>query len=305
MKFAIFGTGGMGAYFGGRLARAGHDVTFIARGNTLAALRAHGLRLESPTGNFTLNPVNATDDTAQIGPVNCVLYCVKLYDVNGAAHQLLPLLRADTAVLALQNGVDVADMLAPVIGRNHILPGASYVNAHITEPGFIQHRGGAGHIDFGELDGQLSPRAQIIIDAFASAGMEARFKPDIIESLWSKFVMVCGFAGIMALTRSPIGKLRDVPVTFALMGDALREALAIARASGINLPTDYDQTLLKMAQGLEPNVKASLLEDIEHGRRLEIDWFSGTIVRLGEKLGIPTPVHRVIHAALKPHVNGA
>lgn len=305
MKFAIFGTGGMGAYFGGRLARAGHDVSFIARGRNLAAMREGGLRVESPTGNFTLNPINATDDPAKIGPVDCVLYCVKLYDVHETAKKLAPLLRPDTMIVTLQNGIDVVEMLEPEVGRSHTLPGASYVNAHIVEPGLIRHAGGAGHVDFGELDGKLSPRAQSLIDAFASAGMEARFKPDIIDSLWTKFVMVCSFSSVMGLTRAPIGVVCADPTGLQLLGDALSEAVAVARASKINLPADARQSMLKMAQALPPKLKSSLLEDIEHGRRIEIEWFSGTIARLGEKLGVPTPVHRVIYAALKPHANGA
>lgn len=305
MRFAVFGTGGMGAYFGGRLALAGHDVSFIARGRNLAAMREGGLRVESPTGNFTLNPVNATDDPAAIGPVDAVLFGVKLYDVIDAGKKLGPLLGADTMVLTLQNGIDVIEMLTPLIGRQPILPGSSYVSSNIVEPGFIRHIGAAGHVDFGELDGKLSPRAQRLIDAFASAGMEARFRSDIIESLWTKFVLVCGYSGVMTLARAPMGVVRSVPETFQLLSDALHEAAAIAKASGINLPADYTQALLARAQGMAAQLKPSLLEDLEHGRRLEIDWFSGTIVRLGERLDIATPVHRVIHAALKPYANGA
>lgn len=305
MKFAIFGTGGMGAYFGGLLARAGHDVWFIARGKHLAAMRETGLRIESPTGNFTVHPVNATGDPAEIGPVDYVLYCVKLYDVDSTKAALKPLLGPKTSILTLQNGIDVIDMLAPVVGRKRLLPGASYVSSNIFEPGLIRHVGAAGYIDFGELDGKISERATGLIAAFGEAGFEMRFREDIIGSLWQKFVLVCAFSGVMTLTRAPIGVVRAAALTFSLLEDALNEAAAIGRASGINLPTDYSAGLMKMAQGMAPELKPSLLEDLEHGRRLEIDWFSGTIVRLGEKLGIPTPVHRVIHAALKPYANGA
>ena len=305
MKFAVFGTGGMGAYFGGRLARAGHDVWFIARGRNLAAMRDGGLRIESPTGNFTVNPVQATDDPAKIGPVDYVLYCVKLYDVDSTKHALKPLLGPQTSILTLQNGIDVVDMLAPVVGRERLMPGASYVSSNIFEPGLIRHVGAAGHIDFGEPDGKISARAKALIAAFDKAGFEVRFREDIIDSLWQKFVLVCTFSGVMTLTRAPIGVVRATPETLRLLADAGREAVAVARASGINLPADFAESMSTRAQGMAPELKPSLLEDLEHGRRMEVDWFSGTIVRLGEKLGIPTPVHRVIHAALKPHANGA
>lgn len=305
MKFAIFGTGGMGAYFGGRLARAGHDVWFIARGKHLAAMRETGLRIESPTGNIVINPVKATENPAEIGPVDYVLYCVKLYDVDSTKAALKTMLGSQTSILTLQNGIDVIDMLSPVVGRERLMPGASYVSSNIFEPGLIRHVGAAGHIDFGELDGKLSERAKGLIAAFDKAGFEVRFREDIIDSLWQKFVLVCAFSGVMTLTRAPIGVVRAGALTFKLLEDALNEAVAIGRASGINLPTDYSSALMNMAQGMAPQLKPSLLEDLEHGRRLEVDWFSGTIVRLGEKLGIPTPVHRVIHAALKPYANGA
>ncbi len=305
MRFAIFGAGGMGAYFGGKLALAGHDVAFVARGRTLAALKAGGLRVESPDGDFAVQQVTASGDPVAIGPVDVVLFCVKLYDVAGAKPLLAPLLGPQTIVLTLQNGVEVVDMLAPEIDRARILPGASYVSANIVEPGLIRHVGTPGHIDFGELDGQLSPRAQALIGAFASAGVEARFKPDITASLWAKFVLVAAFSGVMGLTRAPIGIVRAEPACFRLLGDALQEAEAVARAMGINIPGGHSDSLVRMAQGMPPHLKPSLLEDLEHGRRLEVDWLSGGVVRLGEKAGVPTPVHRVIHAALKPHANGA
>lgn len=305
MKFAIFGTGGMGAYFGGKLALAGEEVAFIARGKNLTAMREHGLRVESPNGDFAVNPVTASDDPARIGAVDCVLYCVKLYDVETTAKMLAPLLGPDTFIVTLQNGVEVTDMLAPEIGRARILPGASYVSANIVEPGLIRHLGALGHIDFGELDGRLSARAQSLIGAFAKTGVEARFKPDITGSLWAKFVLVAAFSGVMGLARAPIGVVCAEPECLRLLGDALRETEAVARAMGITLPKEHSGSILRMAQGMPHNLKPSLLEDLEHGRRLEVDWLSGGVVRLGEKAGVPTPVHRVIHAILKLYANGA
>lgn len=305
MRFAIFGAGGMGAYFGAKLALAGHDVAFVARGQTLAALQSGGLRVESPDGDFALTQVRAGNDAPAIGPVDAVLFCVKLYDVAGAKPLLASLLGPQTFVLTLQNGVEVVDMLAPEIGRSRILPGASYVSANIVEPGLIRHVGATGHIDFGELDGKLSPRAQALIDAFGDTNVEARFNADITASLWTKFVLVAGYSGVMALTRAPMGVVRAEPATLRLLEEALREAEAVAHAMGINIPEGHSDALVRRTQGMAPQLKPSLLEDLEHGRRLEVDWLSGGVVRLGEKAGVPTPVHRVIHAALKPYANGA
>ncbi|MDO9459817.1 MAG: 2-dehydropantoate 2-reductase [Alphaproteobacteria bacterium] len=305
MRFAIFGAGGMGAYFGGKLALAGHEVAFIARGRTLDALRAGGLRVDSPDGDFAVNPVTASDDPTAIGQVDAVLFCVKLYDVVAAKPLLASLLGPQSIVLTLQNGVEVVDMLAPEIARDCILPGASYVSANIVEPGLIRHVGTPGHIDFGELSGTLTPRAQALIDAFAGGGIEARFKPDITASLWAKFVLVAAFSGVMGLVRAPIGVVRAEPACLDLLRDALQEAEAVGRAMGINIPQGHGDSIMRMAHGMPPHLKPSLLEDLEHGRRLEVDWLSGGVVRLGEKAGVSTPVHRVIHAALKPHANGA
>ena len=305
MRFAILGTGGMGAYFGGKLALAGHDVAFVARGQTLAALQSKGLKVESPDGDFELKTVRAGSDAAAIGPVDAVLYCVKLYDVAGSKALLASLLGPETFVLTLQNGVEVVDMLAPEIDRSRILPGSSYVSSNIVTPGLIRHVGAAGHIDFGELDGKLSPRAQSLIDAFAGTNVEARFKTDINGSLWTKFVLVAGYSGTMALTRGSIGVVRSCPETLQLLGEALREAEAVAHAMGMNIPKDFSHSQVERAKELPYQLKPSLLEDLEHGRRMEVDWLAGGVVRLGARVGVPTPVNRVIHAALKPYANGA
>lgn len=304
MRIAIFGAGGMGAYFGGKLALAGHDVAFVARGQTLAALRTAGLRVESPDGDFALTHVRAGDNADAIGPVDAVLFCVKLYDVEGAKPLLASLLGPETFVVTLQNGVEVVDMLTPEIPRKRILPGSSYVSANIVVPGVIRHVGATGHIDFGELDGNLSARAQALINAFGDTNVEARFNADITASLWAKFVLVAGYSGVMALTRAPIGVVRSESATLRLLADALHEAEAVAHAMGINIPAGHSDALLSRTLAMAPELKPSLLEDLEHGRRLEVDWLSGGVVRLGEKFGVPTPVHRVIHAALKPYANG-
>lgn len=305
MKIAVFGTGGMGAFFGGKLAQSGADVHFIARGAHLAALRERGLTVISPDGDFSISPVQATDKPAQIGAVDIVLFCVKLYDVESAGAALAPLLADDTShVVTFQNGVEVADMLAPLIGKDRILPGAAYVSANIEQPGIIRHVGSPGYMDFGELDGRLSQRAQQFIDCCANAGFEARFKPDIMASLWSKFVLVAAFSGVMGLARAPLGVVREDPDARALLDTALHEAEQVGRALGVALPAHTAQSIFQMANALPHELKPSLLEDLEHGRRLEIEWLSGGVRRLGRQAGVPTPVHDVIYSTLKLHAAG-
>ncbi|HAD25759.1 MAG TPA: 2-dehydropantoate 2-reductase [Alphaproteobacteria bacterium] len=305
MKIAVFGTGGMGAFFGGKLALAGNDVHFIARGAHLAAMRERGLTVTSPNGDFTVTPVQATDKPDQIGAVDIVLFCVKLYDVESAGAALGTLLSRDTSyVVTFQNGVEVADMLAPLIGKERILPGAAYVSANIVQPGVIGHVGSPGYMDFGELDGKLSDRAQQFIDCCAGAGFEARFQPDIMASLWSKFVLVAAFSGVMGLARAPLGIVRADTDARGLLEAALNEAEQVGRALGVTLPEHTAQSIFQMANALPHELKPSLLEDLEHGRRLEVEWLSGGVRRLGRQVGVATPVHDVIYSVLKLHADG-
>ena len=303
MRIAIVGAGGVGGYFGGRLAAAGSDVTFLARGAHLDAMRARGLRLESPKGNLHIHRVNATADPAAIGPVDAVLFAVKLYDVESAAALLPPLVGPETLVVPFQNGVDAVAMLANAVGRAHVGGGVAYVAAVVAEPGVIRHTA-MDHLIFGELDGAQSARCRRLLDACEAAGFQATLSERIEVDIWSKFVGLSVFSGMTAVTRSSIGPLRDDPDLWAMFQAAMLEGMAVARAKGIVLPARVLDELRSMAQSLPPLAKSSMLEDLERGRPLELPWLSGAVVRIGREVDVETPIHRFIATVLKPYVNG-
>ena len=304
MRIAIVGAGAVGGYFGGRLAAAGSDVTFIARGPHLDAMRARGLRLESPKGDLHVHRVKATDDPATVGPVDTVLFAVKLYDVESALALLPPLVGADTIVVPIQNGVDAAAMVTPAVGRPHVGGGVAYVAAVVSEPGVVRHTA-MDQLIFGELDGVRSPRLERLLSACEAAGFQATLSDHIEVDLWSKFVRLAVFSGMTAVTRLPIGPLRDDPDLWAMFRAAILEGMAVARAKGIALPASVFEETGAMAQSLPGPAKSSMLEDLERGRRLELPWLSGALVRIGREVDVDTPIHRFITTVLKPYVNGS
>ena len=303
MRIAIVGSGGVGGYFGGRLAAAGADVAFLARGQHLQALRASGLRLESPKGNLHLPRINATDDPAAIGHADVVFFTVKLYDNESATRLLPPLLGSATVVIPFQNGVDSVDLLTHAIGRPHVAGGTAYLAAVIAEPGVIRHTA-MDHLVFGELDGTRTPRLERLLEACRRAGFQATLSDHIEIDIWSKFVRLSTFSGVTAVTRSPVGPLRDDPDLFAMCQAAGMETMAVAHAKGIPLTRQVFDQMITMVQELPPNAKSSMLEDLERGRPLELPWLSGAVVRIGAEVGVETPIHRFIATVLKPHVNG-
>lgn len=303
MKVAIFGAGGVGGYFGGRLAAAGEDVTFLARGAHLNALQHDGLHIDSPLGSLHLPKVQATDRPQAIGPVDVVLFTVKLYDVDASAATLAPLIGPDTVVITLQNGVNAIDMVAKHVGATHVAGGAAYIVAVVDKPGHIRHTT-AQQLVFGERDGRRSDRLVAFEEAGIRAGFEARTSEDIEADLWTKFVRLATWSGMTTVTRSPMGVVRETPATFALMVAAIEEVIAVARARGVNLPADLMDTTLTMIKTFPAGAKSSMLEDIERGRRLELPWLSGAVVRLGTEAGVPTPIHQFIATILTPFVNG-
>lgn len=302
MRIAIFGTGAVGGYFGGRLSAAGEDVSFIARGKHLEVLRHDGLHIVSPKGDAHVR-VPATSDPAAIGPVDVVLFTVKMYDVDEAAARMAPLMGPDTVVITLQNGVEAPDMVARHVGARHVAGGVAYVVASVDAPGHIHHTV-ADRLVFGELDGRTSAR----LEAFKAAGERAGFVADLsthIETdLWVKFVRLGTWSGMTAVTRSPMGVLRADPDLMAMMDAALDEAIAVGRARGITFPDDLVSGTQHLVQTFPPESKSSLLVDLEHGRRLELPWLSGAISRMGQELGVPTPNHTFIAKVLKPHQQG-
>lgn len=304
LKIAVMGAGAVGGYYGARLAAGGADVTFIARGIHLDAIRLKGLRVLSPLGDVTISPAQATDDPGEVGPVDIVLLMVKLYDVAAAAAQITPMIKDGTAVVALQNGVEAPDILADIIGREHVMGGSIYIPAKIGEPGVIIHGGSFAKVVFGELDGSTSGRATALLAAFQDAGVEAEVTSDVEAALWTKFVMLSAVSATTAITRGPLGPVMQDPDMRAMFIAAMRETETVARAKGVNLDAGVFDTLLAQADGFPPDAKSSLLQDLDAGKRLEVEYLSGTVSRLGANLGVPTPVHSTIYAALKPFANG-
>jgi 2-dehydropantoate 2-reductase len=304
MRIAIVGSGGVGGYFGGRLAATGADVAFLARGAHLEALRTHGLRIESPKGHVHLPRVNASDDPAAIGPADIVLFAVKLYDTGSALALLPPLVGPDTAVIPLQNGVDSIATLTRAVGAAHTAGGTCYVSAVIAEPGVIRHTA-MDHLIFGELDGTRSPRLEWLLEACRPAGFQATLSTDINVAIWTKFIRLSCFSGMTAVTRSPLGVIRDDPELFAMLKAAAKETMTVAQAKGVAVPASSVTDVAAAYRVLPAEARSSMLEDLERGRRLELPWLSGAVVRIGREVGVETPTHQFINTVLKPHVNGS
>jgi 2-dehydropantoate 2-reductase len=303
MRIAILGSGGVGGYYGGRLAATGTDISFIARGAHLAAMRATGLRILSPAGDVTVPRVNATDDPAAIGPVDVVFFTVKLYDTDSAIKMLPPLMGPHTLVVPFQNGVDSVDMLTGAVGRDRVAGGTAYVSAVIAEPGVIRHTA-MGRLIFGMLDGSRPAVLEELLLACTRAGFEATLSDHILADIWAKFARLTVFSGMTSVTRSPIGVVFGDPELFAMMEAALRESIAVARAKKIPLSSGLYDDVIGSLRSLPPHAKASMLEDLERGRPIELPWLSGAMVRIGKEVGVDTPTHRLIETLLRPHIDG-
>ena len=299
------GAGGVGGYFGGRLAAAGTDVAFIARGEHLAALRRDGLRIASALGDAVIEPVKATADPAAIGPVDVVWIAVKLWGTEEAARAVAPLIGPQTAVISFQNGVEAEDLLIRHYGKEHVGGGVAHISAVIERPGVIRHNGTLQKLAFGELDGDRSRRAVALLDACRNAGIDAAIPEDIHRAIWEKFVFLVGLSGMTTLTRLPVGPVREDEDTRAMLRGAMREAAAVARARGVDLPADAAERQLAFMDGLPHEMISSMLGDLRRGSRLELPWLAGAVVRLGRELGVATPVNNFIHGALKLHAGGA
>jgi len=304
MKIAVMGAGAIGGYFGGRLAKAGFDVSFIARGAHLDVIRKNGLKVLSPLGDFTIHPATVTDDPAEVGPVDVILFMVKNYDTLRAAEQIRPLVGPDTAIIPFQNGVEARAMLSNVLGARHVLGGVAFIPASIQEPGVIKHNAELAKLVFGEFDKQITPRAVAFLDALEKAGVTGEIPADISMVLWSKLMFLTSISAINCITRQPIGLVQSDEETIALYMDALREVAAVAAAHGVSLGEEAIANNMALAQSFPPNNKTSMFQDLEAGRRLEIDYLSGAVVRLGREKGIETPIHRTAWVAIKPWING-
>lgn len=301
MRFAIYGSGGVGGYFGGRLAQAGQDVTFVARGAHLTALQANGLRVESILGDFVIQHVQASDDPAKAGVVDVVLVATKAWQVSDVAQRMQPLIGPQTVVIPLGNGVTAPDELSAVLGAEHVLGGLCRISSFLAEPGHIRHVGVQPFIAFGERNGEKSARVEQVRAAFgACAGLTVDVPADIEAAMWDKFIFIAAISGMGAVTRQPLGGFRDVPESRALLIAALEETAAVARAHGIHLPADQVEKTLAFIDNAAPGLVASMQKDIMEGRPSELEAQNGTVLRMGRAQGVPTPTHEFIYACLLP-----
>ncbi len=306
VRIAVVGAGGIGAPLGAALARAGASVTFIARGAHLAAIRANGLRIEGDRGESLIRPAIATDDPAEAGVQDYILFCVKQWDVENAGAAIRPMVGPETAVLPLQNGIDAAERLFPILGREAVMGATALVTGSIIAPGVVRQTGTYQTLTFGEWNSPGSARAEAFRDLCARAGFEGVLSPDITLAIWDKFVMLAPYGGVCALTRLPAGKWRDEADVFALYEGALREAVAVGLARGVKFPPDIvERKIAFVRTGFPPHHMASLGNDVIAGNRTELDWLPGRIVTLGREHAIPTPFAFFLYAALKPYRNGA
>jgi 2-dehydropantoate 2-reductase len=304
MKFVIVGAGGVGGFFGGKLAARSHDVWFVARGKHLAAMRANGLCVNSSEGQFTVPPGKMTDNPAEIGPVDVALFCVKSYDTDSAAQGLAPVLTARTIVISLQNGVDNEGQIQKIIPVGTVYGGAAYIYSTITAPGVITETGGPKKIVFGPMPGAndgTRETAKKILDILTEAGIKAELTDDVSSALWSKFIIITSIGGLTALTRLTVGEIVAVDETRALLTDAMREVEAVARAKGTNIEAGYVDRVVRTLRRFGNSNHSSLYYDLIHEKPMELEALSGAVVKYGQALGIPTPIHRTIYGALLPY----
>jgi 2-dehydropantoate 2-reductase len=292
---AVVGAGGVGGYFGGRLAQTGHEVSFVARGKHLEAIRADGLAVRSVAGDFDVTPVRATADAAEIGPVDYVLVCVKTWQLADAITAIEPLVGGQTAIVPVQNGVEAPDQVAAVYGREAVLPGAAEVIAYVESPGTIRHLGGPGRLTFAEWDNQPTPRTEWLHTAFLDAGLQAVVSADIWASLWTKFLSVVPSGGLGTATGAGYGVLRSRPGTRQLLTQATTEIRDVALALGVQLPADVVPKTLAWIDNLPADGTTSLQRDILAGRPNELEAWTGAVVRLGDRAGVPTPVNGFLY----------
>ena len=305
MRIAVMGAGGVGGYFGARLAQAGHEVAFIARGRHLAAMRERGLTVKSALGDVELARPTVTDDPATLGPADVVLFAVKLWDTESAAEAVRPLVANGGVIIPFQNGVESIERIGAVVGAERVMGGVAYIAATIAEPGVIAQTGTMARLRFGPA----MPAQRAAADAFAAAcrgaGIDADVVADIGKMLWVKFGFLVALSGMTAASRQPIGVVRADPDMRAVFEAAVREAWMVGRARGIALADDYVSEQMKFADGLPAEMKASMLNDLAAGNRLEAPWLSGAVVRMAMELGVAAPVNATLYAALKPYCAGA
>lgn len=301
----MMGSGGVGGFFGGRLAHAGYDVSFVARGAHLAALRERGLLIESQAhGDIRVPKVRATDDPAEIGPVDVVIMSVKLWDTEAAIRQMRPMLKAGTAVLSLQNGVIKDDILRRELGEEPVMGGVCYVATTIARPGVILQTGTMQRVVIGEYDGRASERSRTLHEALGKSGANAELSTDVRRAIWEKYAFLVGISATTTAMRTTIGPIRKNPRSRAFLLEIFRETVAVGRAHGIALPADYADACLARADGLPEEMTASMAHDLQRGNRLEVEWLSGGVAQLGAAAGVPTPCNRAVWDILALYAQG-
>ena len=303
--FAIMGSGGMGGYIGAKLSQAGYRVSFIARGAHLEAMQNNGLKIEGPDETFVIDPIQATSDPRDIGPVDFVIFCVKLWDTEAAGEQCRDLIGPNTAVLSMQNGVDAEPILSGILGSQHVMGATSEIGANIIEPGFVRRFTPFAIIRFGEFDQIRSARSIQFSEAITAAGLGAEHVDSISLTIWDKFLWLVGASALNCVTRQPFGPVREDPDTRALLRQIMEEVMFVANAKGIPLTNENIETRLDYIDSLPGQAKVSMALDLERGNRLELPWLSGTAIRMGRELNVPTPANNVIYAALKPYIMGS
>jgi 2-dehydropantoate 2-reductase len=305
MRVAVIGTGGIGGYFGAQLAKAGADVTFVARGAQLAALRERGLIVESGVAPVALPQVSATDDLAAIGSVDATMLCVKLWDVEPTAPRLAPLVAGGGVVIPFQNGVDAPDVLRRALGEEAVAGGTAHIAATIRAPGVIAHTGTLARLRVGTFARTRAAPVDAFVAVAKAAGVDCERVPDITAALWEKFTFLASMSGMTAAARVPIGPIRADPAMRATFLAAMQEVVALGRTRGVALPEDFANRALAFGDTLPAEMKSSQLVDLAAGRRIEAPWLSGAVARMAVEAGIPAPVHATLYAALKPWVDGA
>jgi len=303
MRIAVMGAGGLGGYFGARLCLGGADVHFIARGAHLAAMRDGGLRVVGPEP-MHVPRVSVTDDPSTIGAVDLVMFCVKLWDTEAALEQVRPLMGAHTTIVSFQNGVLKDQALRAQYGDAAVMGGVGYVATTIDAPGVIRQTGPMQRLLFGEFDGARSPRGVAFLDACLAGGIKAELSGNIVREIWQKFVFLVGLSGTTTTIRKPIGPIRANEQTRAFLLDVMREVVAVGRAHGVDLPADYAEVRLKLADDVAYDMTSSMHHDLERGNRLEVRWLAGAVVELGQRMNVPVPLNRAIADILALHAGG-
>ena len=300
MRIVMMATGGVGGYFGGRMAAAGQDVTFIARGRHLDAIRTNGLKIDSrDVGDVVIHPAKATDDISEVGIADYVIIGVKLWSTEDVGRSILPMIGPETTVVSLQNGVECDDLLAEIVGNERLIGGVAFIASSVSEPGVIRHIGTMQRVVIGERSGGSSPRVAALCEALLSGGIDAEISDDIERTIWEKFVFLVALSATTASMRQTLGPIRDDPDKRAMLFGAMQETVAVGRARGIDLPEDLADQRMKFVDTLPDDMTSSMHHDLEAGNPLEVEWLSGAVARFGEELGVPTPINASVYEALK------